>query len=42
MTTKSAAMEEIQRARACLEKLPDNEYRNALEILTNHSAERIF
>ena len=40
--TKSAAMEEIRRARACLEKLPDNEYRNALEILTNHSAERIF
>ena len=40
--TKSAAMEEILRARACLEKLPDNEYRNALEILTNHSAERIF
>tara|TARA_A100001011_G_C13772840_1_gene619901 strand:- start:228 stop:584 length:357 start_codon:yes stop_codon:yes gene_type:complete len=40
--TRKAALHEIQQARRHLLNLPENEYRCALESLTDYSANRIF
>ena len=40
--TRKAALHEIERAREHLLKLPENEYRCALESLTDYSVQRIF
>ena len=40
--TKLAALKEIEQARNCLARLPENEYRQALETLTDYSADRIY
>lgn len=40
--TKAAALKEIEQARNCLTRLPKNKYRQALETLTDYSADRIY
>ena len=40
--TRKAALHEIEQAREHLLHLPENEYRKALESLTEYSADRIF
>ena len=40
--TKAAALKEIEQARNCLTRLPENGYRQALETLTDYSADRIY
>jgi len=40
--TKAAALKEIEQARNCLTRMPENKYRQALETLTEYSADRIY
>ena len=40
--TKAAALKEVEQARDCLMGLPKNKYRQALETLTDYSADRIY